>query len=276
LAAEVHTIEIDPTLATAHLVLGLIANQQKRWVDAESSLRKYLRFEKAAGDYHDEALAHFQLGLALQNQPAKLDAALIEYNEAAKLNPKEKATFNNMGGIHFRLGKYDEAEKLFDQALAIDPSFSQALANRALNLAKQGKSEAALGAWRALLEREPLNRDALMALGNQYLEAKGYKEARDCYTKLLTVDKKNVAALNNLGLCHYNLGDLGGAEKTFSEALLLDSANAIACNNLGVVFEKQKQIRKALLQYEKAMKYDKNYDDARENYNRLKAAMAQG
>ena len=82
-------------------------------------------------------------------------AAEVALERAAQLSPELAAVFNNLGLVRAALGRYEEALRAFDAALAIDPGDVHTLYNRAAVLAQLGRDEACLRALEAVLEVDP-------------------------------------------------------------------------------------------------------------------------
>lgn len=67
-------------------------------------------------------------GLALRSR-GDTTGALESLQKARNLDPSKAETHNNLGSVYADLGRLDEAKKAFEQALAIDPSLSDARQN---------------------------------------------------------------------------------------------------------------------------------------------------
>ncbi len=86
-------------------------------------------------------------------------------------------------------GREDEADKLADQALVVDPMHPGAHLRKALKLQKSGKKDEALNHYRVCLAAEPNNASAWFSLGTLMQEAGKTVEAEDCYTTSIKTGK---------------------------------------------------------------------------------------
>jgi tetratricopeptide (TPR) repeat protein len=164
--------------------LVLTENQLRYWHDSESLFSHALAVTK------DNALAHLNLGVALeeQNRP---EAALIEYQkalqinpyrhesynnigkllndagkpeaalnycrEAARLNPKSPFSHNSLGLVLVELGHFDEAMSQFSEAAKLDASYAPPRFQMGRILLKQGHDAEALPHFHEALRIEPDN-----------------------------------------------------------------------------------------------------------------------
>lgn len=97
-AAYRQAIELDPSLADAHLNLGRLLHEGGEPATAEAHYRQALTL------YPDDALAAYNLGVALQDQERPREAAAA-YDQALALDPKLADAHFNLSGIYERLGE---------------------------------------------------------------------------------------------------------------------------------------------------------------------------
>lgn len=81
--------------------------------------------------------------------------ALEWYKKAEAIETQAEGVHANIGGAYIALGRYEEAEKAFDQALAINPDNIEALHNKAVLLAMKKRFQEALEVNRRVLLRAP-------------------------------------------------------------------------------------------------------------------------
>ena len=92
--------------------------------------------------------------------------------------------WRNKGGALYFLGKYDEAIKCYDKAIAIDPNDADAWNNKGLTLNSLGK----------------------------------YDEAITSYDKAIKIDSNDADAWNNKGLALDSLGNTDDAKKCYDRS----------------------------------------------------------
>jgi Flp pilus assembly protein TadD len=134
---------------TALTVLGYLAwRQTGYWQDAETL------FRHAAKVTSNNYLAHNNLGAALARQ-GKIEAALVQYEEALRIIPRYADALFNMGQVLTAGGRLDEAKERYREALQIKPSFVEAHNNLGIILANEGKTAEAIFHFEAALRLRP-------------------------------------------------------------------------------------------------------------------------
>jgi tetratricopeptide (TPR) repeat protein len=180
-------------LAAAVLVPSAAATwrQTGYWRDSASLYRHTLKVTTG------NCLIHDNLGLTLERQ-GDLDAAILEYREALRINPLYQRSLANLGLALARKGELDAAIGLYHEALRISPDYREVHNNLGLALARKGELDAAIREYRQALGIKP-----------DYVEAH-----------------------NNLGVALARNGDLGAAILEFRAALQISPNDTEALANL--------------------------------------------
>ena len=128
---------------------------------------------------------------------------------------------------------------------------------------------------KSLLKDEPKNVNALVRLGNLYMDAKRFPEAIDAYSKALEVDPSNVDVRVDMGTCYRSSGRSDRAVEEYRKALEYNPRHLNAHMNLAVVlaydFGKREE---AIKEFEAALEIDPSSPNAaaiRQEIERLKA-----
>lgn len=110
----------------------------------------------------EDSRAHVNLGMALQTQDKKYEAAHAAYRRAAALAPADSAVWRNLGTVAQAQASFDAALVLLDRALIVaDGSDAAAVqSNRGLALMSVGRQGAAVAAFRNALALAPGDRIA--------------------------------------------------------------------------------------------------------------------
>src|SRR4051812_21745166 len=132
-AAYKQSVAAKPDVFESNLNLGLLLARTND-PEAEKYLRAATRLKPTA--QVDEGHARAWLSLARILETRDPAGAITAYGEAAKLRPKDAEPHVSMGALLEKQKKYPEAKAEFQQALALDPKSSEALAGL-VNVATQ-------------------------------------------------------------------------------------------------------------------------------------------
>ena len=99
-----------------------------------------------------------KLGFTLY-EAGNYDEAIKLYNEAMKKNPGFSKPYNNRAACYIKLDKLDLALQDCDKCIKMDPLFRPAHLNRALILERLGNHEEALYAYLSAHDLRPLDLD---------------------------------------------------------------------------------------------------------------------
>jgi Zn-dependent membrane protease YugP/Tfp pilus assembly protein PilF len=146
---------------------------------------------------------------------------------------------NNMGNSLAHQGEYAEAVAAFTRALALDPSFADAYANRGALSAHLQQHDAALADLNRALALDPDLLDAYSCRGYLRLGRGEYDAAVADYTQVLRRGGSRAAALRDRGLALLQKGDLDAALADLGESLRLNAGDAVTHNNRGVALARR-------------------------------------
>jgi len=111
--------------------------------------------------------ARMLLGYSLLTSERIADAE-PEFAECARLRPDRAEPLTGLAGCAVGRGEIDEAQKLLDQALALNPSFVQALADRGNIHLMKGRYDKALRDFRRVVQLDPGNKQGHLKLAQLY------------------------------------------------------------------------------------------------------------
>jgi tetratricopeptide (TPR) repeat protein len=176
-AAAQRALELDPGLGEVHASLGMVAQQEWNWEEAERQHRRSIELSPGyATAYHwygnllsirgrhAEAIAalqhaleldplslavHMGLGVAyfFSNQPER---ALEIYQKALEMDPSYVPVHTNLGGLHLSCGRYEEA--LAEMAIDADLSPHWYSLEMVRDIRLGYEERGATGFWEATLE----------------------------------------------------------------------------------------------------------------------------
>ena len=150
---------------------------------------------------------------------------------------------------------YAEAIIEFNQAIRLDPKLTEAFIQRAVAHGQRGDSALSREDALQAIRLNPNGARAYNILGKTYEQEKQFDAAISSYGKAVELDPKYVAAYNNRGLVFAAAGMFDDAIKDFTAIIRLDPGNAYAYyENRGIVYGLKKEYKKAIDDFTQTIK----------------------
>jgi tetratricopeptide (TPR) repeat protein len=146
-------------------------------------------------------------------------SALAIWGDTVEKRPGNPRAHNNLGLAFAKLGRLDDAEGQYEQALRIKPDLADAQFNWGLALVRQGRVPEAIGHWEQALRIKPDFADAQYNLGLAFAQQGRLQEAISHWEKALRIDPNIADAQYNWGLALEKLGRSAEAIPHYREAL---------------------------------------------------------
>jgi tetratricopeptide (TPR) repeat protein len=168
--------------------------------------------------FADRADAYFALG--------DKQHALEDYDEAAKLAPRNAKVYYNRGVFHAAQSDDDGALQDFDTALSIDPKLVAALRQRAKIYHARSNFSSALADYSEAIRLEPKTAELWSERGYVCLRQKDLQGAVRDEAQAIQLDPKLARAYFIRGRALADLGDRANAVNDIRSAVGLDSSLA--------------------------------------------------
>ncbi len=209
-------------------------------------------------------------------QTARWKNSITLMRHAVETTDCNYLALNNIGVSYFTNRDYDSALIYFDRALYCDSTYSTALYNKGLILAKRERFNEALGYFRKTirydtsharayhsigealaalgrdtlaprfsyqaLERDPSLWQAHNSLAAYYHAHEAFDSAISHYRRALAMQPRNAGIHNSVALSLWQAGNEAEAEHHFVKALSIDSTLWQACNNFGLFLMSQNRL----------------------------------
>jgi len=207
---------------------------------------------------------HANLGNALVQRGRYADA-LPHFRQAVACEPDNPGGHYNLACTLETLNKLQEAEQAYRRTIELDPQHPMAHNNLAAVLHKTGRPAEAIQYFRKALELTPKHKKGnihfnLAAL----LEEQGSPDkAIEHYQKALQHNRRNIQAMNNLGLLLMRKDRLVDAISLFKQGLDVQPDSARLHHNLGQALLRQKQTAEAIKHFRKAVELQAGFYAAR-------------
>lgn len=188
-------------------------------------------FQHAVAASSRNYTAHAYLALALAEQNSLAEAEK-HYEQALALKPDYVEALVNLGVVRARRGNYEQGFRDLTQALARQPQDPRILNNLGNILKGQGQFAGAIGYYHQALALQADYPEALLNLAATLEKVDRFAESISQYQKILDLTPNSAAAHNGLGVALARSGRLNEALAAFQRALALQGDYQQARDNL--------------------------------------------
>jgi len=247
-------------------------------VGAEHAIRKL------AADPKRRALLGWCLGIAVvivlgylahdRNRDYHSEKRMWQDNAAHR--PQSQFAHNGLGWCLLKEGRYPEAARHLQWAVAIDPDYGWAHHNLGDALTKLGRPGQAVEHYRQALRLKGDFADAHNNLGNALLALGRPHETLTHCAEALRIKPDMAEAHFNMGNALATLGRSEEAIAHYQRALQLKPRYPEACNNLGVVCRAAGRIADAITCFEHALRLEPESAAAQKNLRETREMLGEG
>ncbi|MBI1909233.1 MAG: tetratricopeptide repeat protein [Deltaproteobacteria bacterium] len=174
---------------------------------------------------------------------------------------------NMLGIIYHTDGKFSSAIDCFEQALLVNPNYTEATLNLAVLYNDLGNYKKAKALYGRITKRaktsapiDPVIKGKLSNMhahiGDTYRGIGFYKEAIDEYKKALGLNHTFIDIKTKLGVAYRENGNLKESLAELAEAVKSTPHSVLARNQLGVTFYSLKKSKEALQEWQQVLKRD--------------------
>jgi lipoprotein NlpI len=163
------------------------------------------------------------------NEPDRAVAGCTRVIEDARQKPQRRAAaYYNRGNARVAKNQHDAAIADYDEALKIEPKNAGALNNRGSARSDKGDTEGALADFNAAIKLSGRFASAYFNRANVHAAKGESARAIEDYTRALAINRRNVNAYIARGALHLAGGAAAKARADMRAALALDRKNAYA------------------------------------------------
>jgi serine/threonine-protein kinase len=238
---------LDPQLASAQAMLGLVSIEDKALPEARQALEQALRLDPGNAQAHrglgalhvaegrtaeaDSAFTH-AIALAPDNWEIRIQRgvlylgtgrhkeALADFEECARLSPDNPVVYRNIGGAQHMLGRFVDAAASFQKSIAIKPD-PVVYSNLGTIYFFQGLYPQAVGAFERSVELGPNNATIWRNLADAYRQvadrgkeaSRAYLRASQLLREELRNQPKDPVLTAELALCLARRGEADEARR---------------------------------------------------------------
>ena len=107
-----------------------------------------------------------------------------------------------------------------------------------------------------IISELPDDYEALVKLGNDYMDHGVYALAIECYQRAIDIDSSSADVLIDLGVCRYAVGEGEKAIELFEKALAMKPDQIIGYFNMGIVYKSLGNTDKAVQYWKKIIELE--------------------
>jgi len=204
-------------------------------------------------DPDQRALAHYIMGI-LYDSEGDLEAAIKEYEEASSSEEEDISRIHIRLAVDYLLLEHkDKAIEELMIAEGLDPKSTKTRFLLALIYASDGKYDAAQKKYEEIVQINPDDLRALAGLADLYVVQEKIDEAALIYKKLLEKDDASPILHFNLGIIDFRNGKIEDAIQELTTATRLQEDYIEAYIALAMLYETKKDLAGAIAQYEKVV-----------------------
>lgn len=273
-------LRLDPRHAIAFYQVGVAQYNLKEYTVANAAFERALQLNVANPHVVYAWIGDCKRALG-QNEKA-----FSSYREAVRVKPDYAEGFNKMGLAYFALKDYSNAVIFFDQAARLDPKTTIYRKNSGTAYVGGGQKDEAMKVYNALVPVDPklanelldeITKPATTAAatkqrtpaeislneGLKFYEAKNYEKALASFKEALRLQPDLANGCFQAGRSHYQLKQYPEAIAAFERSLQLKTENPhFIYEWIGDTYYEQKQYAKAIPAFQEAVRLKPDYAQA--------------
>jgi tetratricopeptide (TPR) repeat protein len=221
-----------------------------------SACTRILQSGNPAKDAKVAAVHHRGVGYLLKQD---FDRAILEFNEALKIDPATKRSLNSRGNAWKGKGELDLALADYNEAIRVDPAFSFPYNGRASVWYNRGEWDRAIADYSEVIRLDPGLAAPYANRGTAW-QAKGELDrALEDQNEALRRDPKNVVVYANRGEIWRLKGDLERALIEQDQSVRLDPQSPLPFASRGDTYRYKGELNRALADYDQALRLTPDY-----------------
>ena len=158
----------------------------------------------------------------------KYQEAIRVFNEAIKLDPSNGDLYLLRGDVYKKWEKYDDAIRDFSEAIKLDPSNADLYMARGLIYDELGDDENIIKDFSEAIKLDPSHESIArwyVYRGTAYQGLENYEDATRDFNEAIRLDPLDASTYDIRGTMYFLLDDFENAIKDFTEAVRLDPDN---------------------------------------------------
>jgi len=247
-------IKIKPQKYIYFSNVGDAYRKMKNW---DKSIEWY---EKAFEISPNDEILNNSLGIVYYSKGLN-EEAMKYYQKAIEKNPLP-VYFVNAADACIKLGKLDDAMGYYENALTIDPEYSEANTGYAISILTKCRSDntcdantinKAISHFKKSIDINPNDYLAHGGLGLAYSQQNNWEDAIESFNKAIELNPKDDSIYNALGNAYFKKEQYEEAIKCYEKALEINPKSYIYLSNIGDAYRQSKRLDEAETYYNQVL-----------------------
>jgi len=236
-------------------VIRSLASLYSRTNNYEKTI-KYLELALEFNRQDESVLINLGISFLKQDKLRNLDKALSAFKAAYEINPNNEVALINLGTCYMIWGDHENAIRLFELFLVIEPKRIDVLHQLERMYDKTGQHSKRVSACQRILEIEPENLPALFNIASYYYENAQFEEAMNHYNRALAVNPNDLEILKILADIYKKTNNKPKRIECLERLLAINPEDVNAVYGLGLLYSSEGQFTKGCELFERLLKID--------------------
>ena len=182
--------------------------------------------------------------------------AIKDYTKAIQLNPQESFAYGGRGLALSGLKDHKKAIADYNKAIQLNPQIVQFYKYRGTSHTELKDYQNAVNDFTQAIKIQPNYLPAYIKRGDTYYQLNNYRKAIADYTQVIKIDPKYHQAYVNRSISYIRIKDFQNALRDCNQALNINS-KAVECHyNKGLAYINLNKYQQAIEEYTQALKYN--------------------
>ena len=199
------------------------------------------------------------------HKEGKLEEAEKLYQKILEINPNHVEVYYNLSDILYKVKKFKEAEIKIKKAIELKPDFAEAYYYLGIILTNFSRFDEIEKSYKKAIQLKPDLTQAHYSLGILLFQLNRLDEAEDNIKKAIELKPDYAEAYSNLAGIMKDLGKFDEAEASYKKAIELKPDYAEAYSNLAGVMKDLGRLKEAELSCRNAIELKPDYAEAHYN-----------
>ena len=249
-------IDASPNISENYYKRAILYLENEKVKEAFEDINNAINIKPNVGNY-------FQAKALILRDSQQPQLALEAASKAEVLNAESPELYTLLGDLYQQLGQYYKSKSYLRKALQISPNNGETYFYQGEISAKMADTVTALALYQQALGLKPSFLPAYLKLIQVHTNLKQYDLALLYSSEAIKYHPKSASLYLQRGNTYQRAWKLDSAVMSYKRAIALDTNLIQASFNTGIIYFKTRAYRLALPFFEKTLKHNSKYPDAK-------------